>query len=304
MSSTCYICQRQDAQIDQSLDGTHIYDVSCSQCGKYRITYTATAAEMDLSRYGPRWKLSAAVRTRYENGERLELSVGNLSSLIDSMVFPQDPLDYIDRLLEYIYKKTGKVGSSIELKDTDFPAICAENYEQFLYITEKARDLSFLEKHGKDDRLSIKGWQRVSDLRQKNEASNRAFVAMWFDKEMNTAWQDGIEPALEESGYRPIRLDFEEYNEKICDKIIAEIRNAGLLVADFTGQRGGVYFEAGFALGLGIPVIWTCRKDSKDDIHFDTSQYNHIIWEAPEELKQKLMDRIAATGLFPKQARL
>ncbi len=33
------------------------------------------------------------------------------------------------------------------------------------------------------------------------------------------------------------------------------------MIADFTGHRGGVYFEAGFAHGLGIPVIWTCRED-------------------------------------------
>jgi len=49
------------------------------------------------------------------------------------------------------------------------------------------------------------------------------------------------------------------HNEKICDKIVSEIRKSRLLVADFTDNRGGVYFEAGFAMGLSIPVIWMCR---------------------------------------------
>jgi len=64
-----------------------------------------------------------------------------------------------------------------------------------------------------------------------------------------------------------------EHNEKIDDLIVAEIRKSGLVVADFTGDRGGVYFEAGYARGLGLPVIWPCRKDWLEKLHFDTEHY-------------------------------
>jgi nucleoside 2-deoxyribosyltransferase len=67
------------------------------------------------------------------------------------------------------------------------------------------------------------------------------------------------------------------------------------VVADFTGDRGGVYYEAGFAQGLGIPVIWTVREDWLDRIHFDTRQYNHIHYATPEELRKALKNRILAT---------
>jgi len=63
------------------------------------------------------------------------------------------------------------------------------------------------------------------------------------------------------------------HNEKICDKIVSEIRKSGLLVADFTGNRGGVYFEAGFAMGLSIPVIWTCRASDVEKLHFGLAAY-------------------------------
>jgi len=66
-------------------------------------------------------------------------------------------------------------------------------------------------------------------------------------------------------------------------------------VADFTGSRGGVYFEAGFALGLGIPVIWSCRKNDVKKVHFDTRQYNHIVWNDSSDLYRQLRDRIEAT---------
>lgn len=84
---------------------------------------------------------------------------------------------------------------------------------------------------------------------------------------------------------------------KEIDQIIAEIRRSKFLIADFTGHRGGVYFEAGFALGLGLPVIWTCRKDNLENLHFDIRQYNFIDWETGEELQERLTNRIQATIL-------
>jgi nucleoside 2-deoxyribosyltransferase len=86
-----------------------------------------------------------------------------------------------------------------------------------------------------------------------------------------------------------VRIDKKEHSNKIDDEIIAEIRRSKFLVADFTCEkekvRGGVYFEAGFAMGLGIPVIWTCAQQSIGDLHFDTRQYNHIVWDTPKTLR-------------------
>ena len=59
--------------------------------------------------------------------------------------------------------------------------------------------------------------------------------------------------------------------------------------------RGGVYFEAGFALGLDIPVIWTVHKPQLEQIHFDARQYNFIAYETADELRAKLKHRIDAT---------
>jgi nucleoside 2-deoxyribosyltransferase len=105
---------------------------------------------------------------------------------------------------------------------------------------------------------------------------------MWFNDVTHAAYNDGIELAIRDSGYRALRIDKKEHNNKIDDEIIAEIRRSKFLVADFTCEkekvRGGVYFEAGFAMGLRIPVIWTVAKESLADVHFDTRQYNHIVW--------------------------
>jgi nucleoside 2-deoxyribosyltransferase len=91
-----------------------------------------------------------------------------------------------------------------------------------------------------------------------------------------------------------------QHNDDVNDKILSELRAAEVVVAEFTGQRGGVYFEAGFARALGREVIWCCRKDEETKLHFDTRQFNFVFWENPEDRKQKLIDRVRGTGFARK----
>jgi hypothetical protein len=142
------------------------------------------------------------------------------------------------------------------------------------------------------------GWERIESLETKATSNEQAFVAMWFDASMNEAYANGFLPAIEKAGYKPLRIDKKHHIDKIDDEIIAEIRRSRFVVSDFTCEpskvRGGVYFEAGFAMGLGIPVIWTAKDTSVNDLHFDTRQYNHIVWTTPSELYEQLLMRIGA----------
>ena len=116
------------------------------------------------------------------------------------------------------------------------------------------------------------------------------------ERQMDEVYRDGIEPGIMDAGYRALKINREEYIDKIDDQIVAEIRRSRFLVADFTqdkrGARGGVYYEAGFAYGLGIPVIYTCREDLVRCLHLDTRQYNHILWKTSAELRESLRNRI------------
>ncbi|MCO5156867.1 MAG: hypothetical protein M9945_08950 [Aquamicrobium sp.] len=154
--------------------------------------------------------------------------------------------------------------------------------------------------------LTFDGHAHLDRLRGASTDSLQGFVAMWFGADVAEAYDKGIAPAIADAGYKPMRIDQKEHNNKIDDEIIAEIRRSRFVVADFTcgligeGEaataipRGGVYYEAGFAQGLGIPVIWMCREDHINYVHFDTRQFNHITWTTPEELREKLRNRIGA----------
>ena len=174
------------------------------------------------------------------------------------------------------------------------------------WLVSAAVESGWLEKNNSYIRLTPAGVQRLEELETKAVNSEQAFVAMWFDESVKAACEEGIESAIRDSGYKPLRIDKQEHIGKIDDQIIAEIRRSRFVVCDFTCEliecdgeqkafpRGGVYYEAGFAQGLGIPVIWMCRADHIEHVHFDTRQFNHITWSTPEELREKLRNRIGA----------
>jgi hypothetical protein len=143
-------------------------------------------------------------------------------------------------------------------------------------------------------RMTPSGHAYADEKGSRNRDSQQAFVAMWFDASMGDAYQAGFEQGISKAGYRAMRIDRHEHSNRIDDEIIAQIRRSRFLVADFTGQRNGVYFEAGLALGLNLPVIWTCRDDYFEKIHFDTRQFNCIKWSAGEGLAHPLQMRIEA----------
>jgi hypothetical protein len=124
--------------------------------------------------------------------------------------------------------------------------------------------------------------------------SSQGFVAMDFADSMRKAWTNGFDPGVREAGYQPSRIDGKEFVGGITDEIMSEIRRSRFVVADYTGQKAGVYFEAGFALGLGLTVIPTCRADQIDKLHFDVRHLNTLVWTAPEDLQKSLNTMIRA----------
>lgn len=146
--------------------------------------------------------------------------------------------------------------------------------------------------------LTAKGVAEV-EAEQKRVASDQAFVAMSFDPAMKPVYDDRLHPGIRNAGYKPFRVDRHDHANRIDDEIMAQIRRSRFVVADFTGQNHGVYFEAGFALGLSL-VIWSCRKSDIPGLHFDVRQYNCIDWAAPDELARRLTVRIEAIlGMGP-----
>ena len=68
----------------------------------------------------------------------------------------------------------------------------------------------------------------------------------------------------------------------VIDNIMrAQIRDAAFVIVDLTHDNSGAYWEAGFAEGLGKPVIYICEKSKfeKAQTHFDTNHCTTVQWD-------------------------
>jgi len=256
--------------------------------------------------------LSIYVREQTDSGHgRVEIDLGTANKLEElAETYANTPATAKpDKLLRLLERRTSHPGAPATVNaELDYPAIHAVSAVEFDYhlkhlvsegwiskptgLGALVSTLSPEENADREASITHAGWAKLGAT---GSGSRSAFVAMSFDNSLDSAFSDGIEPAIRQAGYEPLRVDKVHHNEKICDRIVVEIRRSRFLVADVTMQRQGVYFEAGFAMALGLPVIWCCRTDDFNNVHFDTRQYNHIVWEQPAELRQQLADRIRAT---------
>ena len=273
-------------------------------CGRYFIVRTVIER---VRQADPRVK--ARLTTWLVDQRRLGVECPEIDSNTITMAEENRDLfvhERADRLLQYIGDETVEIGHHVPFTVPDMSKTAIAAWSESVERHEVGTLLEYLGEKGwikssaeyKHNTLTVEGYARLAELEKANAESSRGFVAMWFDDSLKEAWKKGIKLGIKDAGYKPVRIDEQEHNDKIDDRIIAEIRRSRFVVADFTqgedGARGGVYYEAGFAHGLGIEVIFTCREDALQNVHFDTRQYNHIVWKTPEELRKRLAARISA----------
>jgi nucleoside 2-deoxyribosyltransferase len=298
----CPICQLEDDAIKKKRAGAGSLQVSCPRCKNFILSFEALIAIG--GNQGPIPKLSAWIRDFNENqNDGPEIHQESLEEI------PASIPDYSVRekqikLLRNIERKTAYPGDTIKLlPKCDIPLAWASGEEEFRYYLNSLIDRGLLRITATyvsagpiPVTITADGWDYLEKLERHIEERTQAFVAMSFSEDLKTIWEGPIKNAISKAGYKPYRVDAEPHSDRIDAKIISEIKNSRFLVADVTQHRPGVYFEAGYALGLGLTVIWCVRNDDLNNVHFDTRQYNHIVWEDenPDYLENKLYDFICA----------
>jgi hypothetical protein len=281
------------------------YICFCPNCGKYEISLEAfedVPGEFNKRKYrGKGYLFSGYIREMNDLHLKIELITNvNFQNILHSPLIPKTSMEKLDKLLLHIYRNTDKLFQLIEISQNTPSIGYAKDAEELSNMLIALQDLKYLDlKSESPDEyvLTLEGIQRAESLQKEVINTKQCFVAMWFDPSMMDIYNRYITKAAQDTGYESLTIGQKEHTDKICDQIISEIRRSKFLIADFTGHRGGVYFEAGFALGLGLPVIWTCKKDDLENLHFDIRQYNFIAWETGEELRERLTNRIRATIL-------
>jgi len=206
-------------------------------------------------------------------------------------------MERANALLEEAVLGLDGLGDSFNINEPRFlAATYSSNNQDVNYLLGILRDQDFAEAKtlGGGCEILPGGYIKLDELKGRGSASPNGFVAMSFQAYLKDVYADGFQVGILEAGYEPVRMDRIEHINRIDDEIINQINSAKFVIADFTGHRGGVYFEAGYALGIGLPVFWTCKKSEMADLHFDIRQFNCIDWDTPEELAKRLKIRLEA----------
>lgn len=290
---------------------------SCSRCGQVKIEPSREAALLRLHSEKPRWfgdALSHAVWKMTHGSGSIQVTEELLETFRDVEFEPL--IEQANNLILFVGKQGGDPASPLLKDNSEWATIVGASCPGVLYLLDMCTSLGWIEYHYGSEadegvRLTIEGWRRFDDLQRMQVRGRVGFMAMQFNvPEINEAYERCFKKAAEDAGFGLSILTEGQGAGLIDDQLRVAIRAAKFLVADISTGNRGAYWEAGFAEGLGRPVIYTCKKEVFNDKnhqhhpHFDTNHMNTVLW-TPDNLDEARR-RLTATlrNTFPSEARM
>ena len=222
------------------------------------------------------------------------------------------PVEASDNLIQWLGNKAdGRAGSILDLSYTDpqlLSTIGVVDASDVGWIVGSLIQQQMFECNvrtittARGGHLTAQGWKRFEDLKLAHISSKFAFFARQFtNPDLDRLFDTCLRKAVLETGYE---LRTATQRAGLIDAIIEdEIRRCRFMVADLSNKNDGAYWEAGFAEGLGKPVIYICRAadESGEEIatHFDANHRHTVKWDqaAPEDFATRLKAVIRNTLL-------
>jgi hypothetical protein len=295
------------------------YTCSCPRCGHYQIDNFAYQYLQKISLDNQKIAvLSHWIRTKHEAVIRDEFGIEKITltpDLIEKILKnpPPTPAEQADKFVLWLGDSKYPPGKTVQVEprthQSIMGAIAPEGFGLVLYHLIDEGILKG-EKHGcgcADITLSLKGWEYYEKLKRGATESRKAFMAMKYgDEQLDKIVEEVFKPAVKQTGFDLVRLDDKPKAGLIDDRLRIEIRTSRFLIADLTHDNLGAYWEAGYAEGLGKPVIYTCEKSKfeKAPPHFDANHHLTIPWDSNnlQEAANQLKATIRAT--LPEAAKL
>jgi len=305
--TNCFVCNNESVQSSQQ-GFNAVYN--CMQCGIY-IVPTPNVPRLDENL---RPIISGYIREHQDKNKQFHLTQ-EIVDKIQKMPIPTIQ-EKILKLMHWLEKQTTFPGDVIKIKPndvTDTPEliaiIYARNMKEVRYYLEHLKAKNFLIGDAGTPiasyRITVDGFGYLESERKKIN-SDLCFCAMSFSQEHDYIYEKFIQPAVQLAGYKCIRVDEDPHNNGVVDKIKALILQSKFVIADLTGNKNGVYYEAGWAGRGEQEVIFTCEESDFDKIHFDVQHLNFLKWnkdkisEAVEKLKWRIEGTIGR-GAFSQE---
>jgi hypothetical protein len=312
--ANCVVCLKE-AVVDRHPEIDAML-VNCSQCGGLQIDsifFTNLPARLNSDPLC-RPRVKHWLRKRKNRSAPLNLDE-QIFQRFASQPLPT-PREQADALIRVIGDELReKPGTIIYVKPEIGEFIGAIDDAGLYYIFRQIRDAGFAYPPNANPTdpigLTFMGWERYEELLRSHSEGPVAFMAMPFNNLLlDYMFDHCFRRAVEDAGFRLYRIIDNQGAGVIDDQLRVEIRKARFLISDITDGNLGAYWEAGFAEGLGKPVIYTCKTsvfnnpDPKIKPHFDTNHCVTVLWEEDDvpAAAKKLTATIRAT--LPSEAKM
>jgi len=287
--------------------GAEIHDINCAVCGKFSVTRSALHKIRTVNKNEHKVAvISHAIRRMQKQNEWPEIDSKVLEAILANDYLPS-PLVQADNFILLVGDQVDVPGEFMNINPTQRSIIGAANDKNFNFIIRHLTNKGLINtKTNNSISLSFEGWDEYSRLKIQSSDTRKAFMAMPFGNDLIDKAYEYFKKAVDKTGFDLFRIDEKPKAGSIDDRLRVEIRTSRFLIAELTDDNRGVYWEAGFAEGIGKPVIYTCEKSyfKGKGTHFDTNHLHTVLWEKNnlEEALNNLKITIRAT--LPEEAKM
>jgi len=211
---------------------------------------------------------------------------GTRVTVVTAIHGPGAGLDASESMETLVLAFANELGSRPQLGSLDEVILVENKKEVFDRLQERlkylaARDVVTFDGSTCFINPSMAQTTTAAEERREEQLSLRhLFVAMPYAKEFNNAYYFGIKGPVELRGRKCERVDHDAFTGDIVDRIKTRIRGSELVIADITGNNPNVFFEVGYAEGLGKNVILISQAQ---DTPFDLKTRRQIRYD-PQDI--------------------
>lgn len=315
----CPVCRSvndSQCQVEKTSQLTIVVD--CEICGRFTLHYTTAIRYFDADTSPltqmQRASLSHQLRTASQASAIPSITLDWLERFLADSALPSPAIQAIN-IIRFVGDEVSRTGEPVKRFPIEFHAVIGSPNRDFAGRLVKElcsrgilTSMSSIEMLNVD--LTLDGWDSYEAEQRGEIAGKYGFIAMKFnDPVLDPFVEDVVKPAVKDGiGYELVHMR-NVAQAGIIDNIMrAQIRDAAFVIVDLTHDNSGAYWEAGYAEGLGKPVIYICERTKFEAVktHFDTNHCTTVVWseDGGDNFAKELVATLRRSlNLFPESAR-
>ncbi len=236
--------------------------------------------------------ISAFIRENTDQGKKVLLNADEIENIITASQIPVTIEEKGYRLLQYLYMNCKQAGEAVVIHplSNSYNLTYSPNLQELIYIIDRLSHQQLIIREGSSFMLTEQGWQ-VAASRSKHRKQKRCIVIVSRQNNEYELWQELFFPMLEQLGYVPSLWN--NWSETLGeDSEEEQFAACNLVIADITILEPEIYLAGGYAMGAGIPVVWTISSGEEGLANPNLAKLDSIVYDSILELVENFEKKL------------